>query len=274
MRKISSLEEIQKIELDILQEIDNVCRKNKLTYYLAGGTLLGAIRHKGMIPWDNDIDISMPREDYNTLLSIWGSVCKKEYYKVRTFGQNNYYIPFAKIEDRRTLLKQNNSSDSSEIGLFVDIFPIDAYGSDINIAKKTIAYINNTCGRITRAGADYENISLLSNCKQLFWKLFYSIVGKKRAYDSALKPLQDFDKKTSKYVASTFGLRREKELMDKTLFESTIEVEFEGHKYFAPIGYDAYLKAMYGDYRVLPSVQDRKVPHEFDAYWLEGGEER
>lgn len=268
MELIESLKDIQKLEIDMLQEIDAFCRENNLTYYLAGGTLLGAVRHKGMIPWDNDIDISMPRRDYEILLKMWNSVCKKKYYKTRIFGEKNYYIPFAKIEDTRTLLKQHNSSDFAKLGLFIDIFPIDAYGTDLEVAKKVLNSIEHTCGRITRSKVAFENKSIKENGKQLFWKIYYFIVDQKKAYYMAQEPLKGFDWNSSKYIASTFGLRREKELIEKKYFETTVELEFEGHKYLAPVGFDMYLKKMYGDYMLLPPKEKRIMPHEFETYWL------
>lgn len=274
MELIQSLKDIQKLEIDMLQEIDIFCRENSLIYYLAGGTLLGAVRHKGMIPWDNDIDISMPRKDYKIFLKTWNSKCRKNYYKTRVFGENNYYLPFAKIEDKRTLLKQNNSLDAAKIGVFIDIFPIDAYGEDLEVGKKVLSTIENTCGRITRSGAAFENKSIKENMKQLFWKIYYNVVGQEKAYNLVQQPLKNFDWDSSKYIASTFGLRREKELIEKKYFETTIELEFEGRQYLAPIGFDAYLKKMYGDYMKLPPEEKRVTPHEFDTYWLGEGDKK
>ena len=123
--------EIQEIELEILSNIAAVCEQHQWRYFLAGGTLLGALRHKGFIPWDNDIDISMPRRDYEKLLQFYKENGNR--YKILQVGENtNYYLPFAKVVDTETLLVEKSiETQVPELGLFVDIFPIDGVGDEI-----------------------------------------------------------------------------------------------------------------------------------------------
>ena len=130
MRDITELEELHQIELDMLKEIDRICRRENIQYYLAGGTLLGAVRHKGFIPWDDDIDIAMARDEYERFLKVM----KKErhpYLKIFAMEfDKEYQYTFAKVVDTRTRLIEEIGKDLPDMGVFIDIFPIDGLGND------------------------------------------------------------------------------------------------------------------------------------------------
>ena len=253
--------------LDILLEIDKVCKDNGLTYYLAGGTLLGAVRHKGFIPWDDDIDIAMPREDYERLLSQWSNFSSRKEYQVVEFGNKNYYFPFAKIQDTRTCLIQSGLVRKIDIGLFVDIFPIDNYGTNKDDALNTLRYVSKKCERVKIASFPYTKGTFKWFIKQTLYKAYYYSIGLKRSYEEALTHLQKYDGIKPLFIASTFGMREERELIVSSTFEKTIDVDFEGHKLKAPIGYHEYLSQMYGDYMQLPPEDQRKPPHINNAFW-------
>ena len=135
MQEIKTVEELQKIELEILKYIDKVCKENNLTYFLAYGTLIGAIRHKGFIPWDDDVDIQMPRDDYNKLCDI----LKEENgrYKLLDHKEGLGYIyPFAKVIDSNTRLIETGLTETVNMGVYIDIFPIDGTPNDFKKRKK------------------------------------------------------------------------------------------------------------------------------------------
>ena len=123
MEKLS-LKDLQHLELEIFKYFISLCEKYKLRYFLAGGTLLGAIRHKGFIPWDDDIDVLMPRTDYDRLQNIGKKLCDKR-YKLASFELGNLNYPFAKIFDTHTQIKKIFDFDETEQQVWIDIFPLD-----------------------------------------------------------------------------------------------------------------------------------------------------
>ena len=131
MRIITS-EELRKIQLDLLQKTADFCESNGLRYFLCGGTLIGAVRHKGYIPWDDDIDIAMPRSDYEKFISIFNR--PQNYYQVMSFETNpDYAYAFAKVYDNRTILKELHYKGT--IGAYIDVFPADAVKDAAQIRK-------------------------------------------------------------------------------------------------------------------------------------------
>ena len=122
MKKELSLEEKKKILVSILSEVHNFCDENNLKYFLPGGTLIGAVRHKGFIPWDDDIDIYMPRNDYEKFLCEFNK--ESERYQVISLKTDGYYLPFGKVIDTKTVLIENVDSDY-KMGIYLDIFPLD-----------------------------------------------------------------------------------------------------------------------------------------------------
>ena len=123
-----SLKEIQKIELDILLYLDKVCRENDIKYYLSSGTLLGAIKYQGFIPWDEDIDVIFLREDYNKLIKCFENETGR-YKLLSIYNSKDYYYPFAKLVDTKTTLIEN-SKPINDMGVYIDIVPMDGYLDD------------------------------------------------------------------------------------------------------------------------------------------------
>lgn len=145
MREIQR-EELKKLEFDILKDVAEFCEKNQIRYYLCGGTLLGAIRHKGFIPWDDDIDIIMPRPDYIRFNNLYNK--RDSNYKVHSlFTDKNWYSTFAEVEDTRTIKTYNGFNQLGTFGVNIDIFPIDG-SPDEEMLRKIFWKINNVLARI------------------------------------------------------------------------------------------------------------------------------
>lgn len=268
MREINELREMQKIELDILKYVVKICEKNSLRYFLAGGTLLGAIRHKGFIPWDNDVDISMPRKDYEVLLRLIENDNNSKYRVFYIKNDSDYFYPFAKVCDTSTVLEEYQVPYKiKDLGLYIDIFPIDGVGNDKEIAQKKVLSIQKWSRRIRVAiiPTNFQT-SLKWRILRSAFKLICNICGVKTFLHHFEKKLEipSFDE--SKYVASTFGARAEKEVIEQIHFSSSVLVDFEGEKFNSPIGYDQYLKQMYGDYMKLPPESERVTCHDIKVY--------
>lgn len=262
MKKIDELESLKKLELQILFEVDRFCRKYKLTYYLVGGTLLGAIRHRGFIPWDDDIDIAMYREDYNRLVSAW----KSDRFRILKPGDNGYYYCHAKIVDSFTTVMENKYRNINGMGVFIDVFIIDGMGETYSdamdkyrILEKIRHKISAFCYKLKFNNISVEDIKLLIK--------YWPISNRK------LKALQNEYKKkaaincTRGYVYLSGGAYKEKDIFQGSVFAVPQEVEFEHNKFMAPSKYREYLTGLYGDYMKLPPAEKRSSNHDFTAYW-------
>ena len=125
------IEELKRIQIGILKHLDAFCKENNLTYFMCGGTLLGAVRHKGFIPWDDDIDIMMKREDYDKLIALYPKNDNSNFKLFSYELDKSFPYPFAKMDDCRTIFEEE-INDSYKIGVNIDIFPIDYITEDLN----------------------------------------------------------------------------------------------------------------------------------------------
>lgn len=269
MRKII-LKEIKEIELKILLDFDIFCKKNKLRYYLVGGTLLGAIRHKGFIPWDDDIDVCMPRPDYKKLISFNKQISGLE---LKCNALKNTMIPFCKLVNTNTKICIQYMENDYNQHIWIDIFPIDGLPENIietkNIYKECNFYRKLFYICDAKLG---EGKTKFKKYAKYILKPLANLYGKKRCIDNIEQIASQYPYETSKYVgAITWGLYGVGERMLKSEFEKAIEVEFEGHKFPAFSCWDSYLKGLYGDYMQLPPVEKRKT-HDMVAYLLDEDE--
>ena len=139
MRNIE-INELKKLELDILIEIDEICTKNNFRYSLAYGTLIGAVRHKGFIPWDDDIDIFLPRPDYNKFVDYCSK--NKTIFKLLSYDNSRWYsYPFAKATNQNTVIEEEETDFNGKMGIYVDVFPLDGLGDTYNDAKRNFLLI-------------------------------------------------------------------------------------------------------------------------------------
>ena len=265
MRKLT-LNEIQKIELNILKEIDSFCQKNNLCYYLAGGTLLGAIRHKGFIPWDDDIDVNMPRPDYERFIKLFKSENKN--YEIRSNRLNNFSAPFTKIVDTRTLIIEKYRKGNIDTNIWVDIFPVDGLPENPKDIKQIFEKVDFM-----------RKLLLLSDAKlgvgknkfrkyaKYILKPLALILGKKYYCEKIEKIALKYPYEKSRFVgAITWGLHGVREKMLKEEYEKTVEVEFEGEKFPTFSCWHTTLQNVYGDYMKIPSIENRQQ-HTMEAYW-------
>lgn len=264
-----TLKEIKEIELNILRYIDRVCKEEQLNYYLCGGTLLGAIRHQGFIPWDDDIDIFMPREDYERLLIILNE--KKNNYRVLNYRtEKEFYLPYTKIVDKNTFLKERGVPEIKTMGVFVDIFPIDGIHEN-KIIMKIQYYSILILKKILACKTNVGNIRKRNKIRIFIRNIIKIVLLPISLQDINLcidKITQIFKYEDSKFCISFSGSYGLKEIFDKNLlFNSKTEADFECNKFSIPSGYDYYLNKIYGDYMKLPPLEERKN-HSMTAYLI------
>ena len=257
MKKLT-LEECKQISLDILIDVAKFCDENNLTYYLSVGTLLGAIRHKGYIPWDDDIDIMMPRLDYNKFINTY----KHEKYKVCKPSTGMFY--YAKVYDDTTV-KYEPGIDYKKfkpIGVDIDIFPLDGIVNDEKIINKLY---KKECFLEMLWRLSIQPIFYRKNPLKAINRIIPRIIGSKNLVKMIEKNAQTYDYDNSDYVVR---MRRSPNGFTGALAKEVYEkdyVDFEGHRFCIPKGYDEWLTRFFGDYMKLPPEEDRVV-HEFECY--------
>ncbi|MBR4750832.1 MAG: LicD family protein [Thermoguttaceae bacterium] len=248
-----NLEKTWAAELEILDSIDKFCRKEELKYSLAFGTLLGAVRHGGFIPWDDDVDILMPRKDYEYFVTHWtvpGFILQNK----RT--NNDYTQCFTKIrKDHTTFLQYEFEKNVSyHTGIFVDIFPGDRV-APTQLTRKIqfiLFAINLLYSR------EYTSGSESSKLESILLKVPRSIRLKIRSW--AEKRMQRWDYTGGKIVnASTIDNARL--YFQSNLFDRMTEIEFCGKKYMCTAEYESFLLTCYGDYMKLPPEDERRIKH-------------
>lgn len=255
-----TLEEMHELQLGMMDSIHDYCTRHGLRYSLGGGTLLGAIRHKGFIPWDDDIDIMMPRPDYDKFIA--GFAGNYEHYKLQHMGNTKgYHLLFAKIFDDRTVLTEPGLNN----GVYIDIFAIDGLPSWEQLPEyyqlyKKYKYVV----RMTRYPWSSLNYKEQAYIILHFYRFIVPRCIRLRQLNTLLRS-HDFD--TAQVAGCITGTYGEKEFMDADVFRDYIDVQFENRTYRAIAAYDAYLTKHYSDYMQLPPEEKRHTHHEFECWW-------
>ncbi len=261
MKQITDNKELRQIQIDILDRVVEFCNSHELQYFLSSGTLLGAVRHKGYIPWDDDIDLYMPRKDYNELVKIFQD--DRGVLELKSQGSHNYLYTFAKVCNNRTLLLEDEVP-GFELGINIDIFPVDFVSDDIEKRKKLWKW-KKILYRIRRA--KLQNTCFLDS-RFNYW--CYRHVPVPLAIIDKLihKLFQDNEPTGTMCNLTESGGRYDGCFSRECIEGEPVLVEFEGKKYKAMHGWEEYLTATYGkDYMQLPPV-DQRVTHHFLAYHL------
>ena len=260
-----TIDESKKMMLSMLEEIDSFCRDNNIPYYLTGGTLLGAVRHNGFIPWDDDIDIALKRKDYERLLQEFksrsGDVEILDYK-----NKKNFIWPAAKIVNNKTVLIESGIKKAA-IGLYLDMFPLDNVPGDYEEAKAFVGKVARWKNALT---LKYMQVSrkrkLIKNIVVVLAKTLYVIPDKVflgRIESISRKYENDSD---CNYLCNLSGAWGVKEIVDKKDFEGIENHLFERKNFWIPSGYDDLLRSLYGDYMQLPPVEKRVSTHTSKIY--------
>ncbi len=263
MRELSR-QELVDVNISILKDIHEFCHRNNIQYSIFYGTLIGALRHKGFIPWDDDADIIMPRPSYERFIREY----KSDKYKLYSCKTSDYQLDIARVSDERTL-KIEETSSGYNIGIAVDVFPIDGKIPLSNVSltwyriqylfwknafrfKGTIAYKKN--------GTFFRNLIVsLLKIPLLPFSLNYIC----RKFDEFAMKLP-FE--SSKYVGCLLSVYEDKDYCEKECFDEYIELEFEGEYFMAIKNYDQYMRNIYGNYMTPPPVEKRQSGHNAKFY--------
>ena len=260
-----SCEELQQYELNVLRSVDAFCRTNHIRYSLFYGTLLGAVRHKGFIPWDDDVDIVMPREDYNRFIRTY----RDSRYVLKSVETDpDWPFGFAKCMDMR-LLVDEHLRGCGPFGAYVDIFPIDGLPDDLKQIERIYKKIWRRwlileLGRWPmRKKGEINPIkaALRFAATNTFWAL------RRIVMDRFVSDARKYDYDSSKYAGvQCLGTYLEKNCLEREKLGGITDITFEGERFLAFEGYDYYLSHIYGDYMKLPP-QDQRIVHNHDLRW-------
>ena len=254
-----SIEELHFKMLKMLKSIDEVCRRNEIRYFLFDGTLLGAVRHHGFIPWDDDVDIAMPREDFNKFCEVAQRELGDGFFVQTIHSDPNYhmyYIPL-KIRDNNSTYIEKFGNRYHE-GIFIDVFPLDILTDNYSIErkqKKIMYLLGVSKGPFSAKG--FPSIKFfLRTFMQLIGHYFIptSLVIR---YVEKVKTKNQLGNPQNIYTYG-FELPWRSEFPKNVLFPLS-EIEFEGEMFFAPQDPDEVLKICYGDYMQLPPIEERMI---------------
>lgn len=263
MEDKEKIHKIQKITLEILKEVIKICNDNNIDYHLCRGTLIGAIRHKGFIPWDDDIDIAMPRKDFDKFLEIANDKLPTKMEVLSYKHKEVYPFVHAKVSDTKTRVVEHYLEASGyESGVYIDVFPIDGITSNKGLQRIHLSRIRF-----------YEKLLILSyldeNRHKEFWKKLLIKLGKrignrKKLHERIEKLLNKYPFEESELV-NVMVKKSKREVMKREDFQ-VMEAEFQGLKVNIPKGYNNYLKSLYGNYMDIPSEKDRRQHVQYMNY--------
>lgn len=251
----------------MLIEFHNVCCKHNIKYFMIGGTMLGAIRHKNFIPWDDDIDIGLPRREYEKLLSLPSSEWPSNIEINSPINIKDYPYAFSKMVDNSTTLVETLDIDIDYTqGIYIDIFPIDGVGN----IKKDISRQQKKVDLIKRFIC-ISNLSIKSrrNVLKKILIILIKIINKQKLQYILRNQLLKRKYECSNYVGNLLGAWGEKEVMPKEYFGEPRLYSFRDKLFFGPEKCEQYLTALYGDYMKLPSVEKQKSHHSFKSINLD-----
>ena len=266
MRKLS-IEEAKKLVLDILDFIDSFCKEHGINYCINYGTLIGAIRHKGFIPWDDDIDLSMTRENYEKFIQLFSE--KQSRYKLLSLETDDqYFNNFIKIVDPTTKIIDTRNTKTYDSGVFIDIFPMDTFNDTkvVDICYKLESFKLLSFSK--HKNIVYGDSKLKDLIRTLFWLLLRPVSPRFFA-NQIEKQIQRYRVKNGKYIAFIPSKAKEKEIFPRDMFDELIETPFEHLVLPAPKHFDTVLKQFYDDYMTVPPKEKQIYIHEFEAYKLE-----
>lgn len=246
-------------EQEILDVIHQVCTEHGLRYSLAYGTLIGAVRHKGFIPWDDDIDLMMPREDYEKLLSVWDQSAPKGYILQNTRTDSDFTQNFTKIRKDHTTFLQDEAEQTKHYhkGIFVDIFPGDRVPS--GKLEKTVQYIACAINLLYSRGHTSGSGGMIGKAERVLLKAPKEKYAVRR--ERAEKKIRSWNGNEALLYVFPNAIGCSRKFYPANLFEDMKTIEFNGKQYMCVADADTILRIEYGDYMQLPPKEERVWKH-------------
>lgn len=260
----NNLRQFQLKELSLFKKFVNFCEENKITYYALGGTLLGAIRHEGFIPWDDDMDVGIPREDYDRFIEL----CEKNKpcFELHTFNNDpNHIRYFARIEDPTLTIKRTDRIKEEISSAWIDVFPLDGMPNNRiirNIHKNYILYRR----ALYKLSCFSQSANINKKNRPLIEKVLIKIglifpvekmFNTKKQLLKLDKALKRFPYNKSNYLVNAMGAYKFNEMFHKKYYGEGTYYKFEDTKIFGPNDYDTVCKQLYGDYMTPPIESER-----------------
>jgi lipopolysaccharide cholinephosphotransferase len=245
------------VELDLLLKFDDVCKRHGLKYFLNSGSLLGAIRHKGFIPWDDDIDVEMPRDDYEKLLSLTNEFKQPYFLQLPTTDRESAYS-FAKLRNSNTIMTSKTFLfQKMNHGVCIDIFPYDNWVSSDSASYdiiKYLAYENSTFMRRSNPHLDANNQLRVKTWTGIPPLVAYECINK------IAQRYKNVDTDSIVIIVSSIT-KYESKICLKEYYKEAVMADFECFQFPVPVGYDSVLTKYYGDYMKFPPVEKRGTWH-------------
>ena len=271
MREIG-LQEMQQIELALLLELDRVCKKHSLRYYMDGGTLLGAMCYEGFIPWDDDIDLKMPRPDYEKLMTLQSEF--SAHIRLDAPSREHCEYTMLKLIDDRTVLREQSGGKVKTTGVYLDVLPMDGHPADPEVCA---AHLRKLQRLNTLFHMSLENFSsmkqsprLLSRVKGMVYSAMYTPW---KLYCRLTETAKQFDYDAAEHVGLLVEGDPQKERFEKAWLQPGFELEFEGYRIPAPSGYKKHMEIFYGDHVTKPEYYHNlpmiRPDHQHEVFWKE-----
>lgn len=262
-----TIEEIHTKMLSMMKWFHIFCMENSVSYYMIGGTMLGAMRHQGFIPWDDDVDIGVPREDFERLLSASKKQKDNTHYAIESYldGKTDFEYPFAKVYDTTTTLIENKRRQPKR-GLYIDVFPLDGIsGSTKEEAITNFEPLKRELNVLAAVSSEVrEGRAWWKNC---IVRLFGLLPSSMLSFPKLANRIENLCKENSfynsTYVGNLVGMWREKEIMPRDFFGKPTLYQFESCSFYGVEKPDEYLSNVYGEWRKLPPVEKRKSDHSY-----------
>lgn len=261
------IDELRELQMQILDSVDLFCKERQIKYSLACGTMLGAVRHGGYIPWDDDLDIYMPREDYVRFNNNFPNILNEKYSLKSKLRNPEWFSAYAKVIDERTCT-DNPRAAIPNMGISIDIFPVDEVP---DTEDEWLAFRKKQKDAVVKHMYSVLKLSGTQNFRE-FAKLFIhklSLLGKSvtNTRDRVDSISQSNNNKGYSWMFECARGLLQKHPFPKVLFDDLIEWKFENRQYQGFRDADSYLKNAYGDYMKLPPMEKRVCHHGFKTYW-------